>query len=64
MNTCATCQWLNSKECRRHPPPWPTVIPTDWCGDYVRSEAETLKRQKDRIEKREQQLNKSKRVVK
>lgn len=34
---CRTCKWFDSGRCRRHPPTaegYPTVLESDWCGDY------------------------------
>ena len=35
---CGTCKWFNGPNnaghCRRHAPPWPGVIDSDYCGEY------------------------------
>lgn len=46
---CGTCSFFHERgpargldpllcaagDCRRHAPPWPHAVNTDWCGDYV-----------------------------
>lgn len=31
---CATCKFMVDDACRRFPPPFPTVQPDDWCGEW------------------------------
>jgi len=37
--TCATCRFVERDEerlaCHRLPPPWPTVFPPSWCGEWA-----------------------------
>jgi hypothetical protein len=39
--TCATCRYavhdVDRLACHRNPPPWPTVWPHNWCGEYQRN---------------------------
>jgi len=37
--TCATCRYAQQDPdrlaCHRLPPPWPTVWPHNWCGEWA-----------------------------
>jgi hypothetical protein len=41
FTTCSTCRFceheLDEKRlaCHRMPPPWPTVFPHSWCGEWA-----------------------------
>jgi hypothetical protein len=37
---CSKCRYFVHNACRRYPPSgrpssWPTVLPTEWCGEYT-----------------------------
>ena len=36
MTTCSTCRYFldGVQKCRRYPSDWPSVIPSDWCGEH------------------------------
>lgn len=49
---CGTCSHFWSENltepvgnCHRYPPPYPRVIPTDWCGEYATTDRQAVSRE-------------------